>query len=199
MQTKSRKPSFRWIYQLEGKSRASSVYAYSSCRSAENKSAVTGVNASAASSVQSLPVKKRREALKERTVTATPSPTVPHVPVSVAPVIVSSVTPRTGLTFTFNSPPRRVSPRLNPQSPSKSDTSAVNAHSSSVLTLLSQQPQEVQTQMWHSINQLVLQQLGDKRKLEQSTDEHVAKRARIDSTDLNNTHHTNTNNTNSQS
>jgi hypothetical protein len=147
----------------------------------ENKTTVTDVNTSVASSaVQSLPVKKRRDALKElgkeRPVTSVPSPSVSQVPVS-------SVTPRAGLTFTFNSPPRRVSPRLNPQSPSKSDPAAMSPHSSSVLTLLSQQPQEVQTQMWHSINQLVLQQLGDKRKLELSTDEHVSKRARIEKSD----------------
>jgi hypothetical protein len=154
----------------------------------ENKTTVTDVNMSVASSaVQSLPVKKRRDVLKElgkeRPVTSVPSPSVSQVPVSVSPVGVSSVTPRAGLTFTFNSPPRRVSPRLNPQSPSKSDSAAMSPHSSSVLTLLSQQPQEVQTQMWYSINQLVLQQLGDKRKLELSTDEHVSKRARIEKSD----------------
>jgi len=56
----------------------------------------------------------------------------------------------------------------------------MSPHSSTVLTLLSQQPQEVQSQMWQSINQLVLQQLGDKRKLDQHSDEHVSKRARVD-------------------
>ena len=141
---------------------------------------VTGVNVNAPSSLQSLPVKKRREALKDRSVISAPSPLVA---VTTPPVLVSNVTPRTGLTFTFNSPPRRVSPRLNPQSPSKGESiesSPMSPHSSTVLTLLSQQPQEVQSQMWQSINQLVLQQLGDKRKLDQHSDEHVSKRARVD-------------------